>query len=195
MRKLKVVLVGEESAGIQALKLVGCKGHEVVAVIASAAAAINQGACLHDVAQKLGYRVWPTHLVDDAAFADTIRVEAADILLNVHSLKIIHERVLTAPTIGCFNLHPGPLPRYAGLNAVNWAIYRGENQHGVTIHRMNAVVDAGTIAYQELFPIEDSDNGLSVSSKCTRLGLALLEKLLDAAATDPASIPARAPRA
>jgi methionyl-tRNA formyltransferase len=105
-------------------------------------------------------------------------------------LKIIHDRVLTAPTIGCFNLHPGPLPRYAGLNAVSWAIYRGETQHGVTIHRMAAVVDAGTIAYQELFPIEDSDNGLLVSSKCTRLGLALIEKLLDAAATDPASIPA-----
>ena len=55
---------------------------------------------------------------------------------------------------------------------------------------MVGVVDAGTIAYQELFAIEDSDNGLSVSSKCTRLGLALIEKLLDAAATDPASIPA-----
>jgi methionyl-tRNA formyltransferase len=191
VKKLKVVLVGEESAGIQTLRLVGRKGHEVVAVITSAAAATgNRGTSLNDVATKLGYRIWPPRLVKDAAFADTIRVEATDILLNVHSLNIIHERVLTAPTIGCFNLHPGPLPRYAGLNAVSWAIYRGETLHGVTIHRMAAVVDAGTIAYQELFAIEDSDNGLLVSSKCTRLGLALIEKLLDAAATDPASIPA-----
>jgi UDP-4-amino-4-deoxy-L-arabinose formyltransferase/UDP-glucuronic acid dehydrogenase (UDP-4-keto-hexauronic acid decarboxylating) len=57
---------------------------------------------------------------------------------------------------------------------------------------MSAVVDAGTIAYQELFVIEDSDNGLLVSCKCTRLGLTLIEKLLDSAATDPASIPAHA---
>jgi methionyl-tRNA formyltransferase len=191
VNKLKVVLVGEESAGIQTLKLVERKGHEVVAVITSAAAAVaNRSTSLHDVATKLGYRIWAPHLVKDAGFANTIRVEATDILLNVHSLNIIHDRVLTAPTIGCFNLHPGPLPRYAGLNAVSWAIYRGETQHGVTIHRMGAVVDAGTIAYQELFPVEDSDNGLLVSSKCTRLGLALIEKLLDAAATDPASIPA-----
>jgi methionyl-tRNA formyltransferase len=191
VKKLKVVLVGEESAGIQTLKLLGRKGHEVVAVITStAAAAANRGTSLHDVATKLGYRIWPPPLVKAAAFADTLRVEATDILLNVHSLNIIHERVLTAPTIGCFNLHPGPLPLYAGLNAVSWAIYRGETQHGVTIHRMVGVVDAGTIAYQELFAIEDSDNGLLVSSKCTRLGLALIEKLLDAAARDPASIPA-----
>jgi UDP-4-amino-4-deoxy-L-arabinose formyltransferase/UDP-glucuronic acid dehydrogenase (UDP-4-keto-hexauronic acid decarboxylating) len=192
VKKLKVVLVGEESAGIQALKLLGRKGHEVVGVITSAATASpTQGASVHDVATKLGYRIWPTCSVKDAAFADTIRVEATDILLNVHSLNIIHERVLTAPTIGCFNLHPGPLPRYAGLNAVSWAIYRGETQHGVTIHRMSALVDAGTIAYQELFTIGDSDTGLMVSSKCTRLGLALIEKLLAAAATDAASIPAR----
>jgi methionyl-tRNA formyltransferase len=191
MKKLKVVLVGEESAGIQALKLIGRKGHEVVGVITSAASQTsNQGTSVHHVATKLGYRIWPTCSVRDPAFADTIRVEGSDILLNVHSLNIIHERVLCAPTIGCFNLHPGPLPRYAGLNAVSWAIYRGETQHGVTIHRMSTLVDAGTIAYQESFAIDDGDTGLLVSSKCTRSGLALLEKLLDAAATAAASIPA-----
>jgi methionyl-tRNA formyltransferase len=191
VKKLKVLLVGEESAGIQTLKLVERKGHDVVAVITSApAAAANQATSLHDVATKLGYRIWPPYLVKNAAFADTIRVEATDILLNVHSLNIIHETALNAPTLGCFNLHPGPLPRYAGLNAVSWAIHRGETQHGVTIHRMAAAVDAGAIAYQELFAIEDSDNGLMVSSKCTRSGLLLIEKLLDAAATDPSSIPA-----
>jgi methionyl-tRNA formyltransferase len=192
MKKLKVVLVGEESAGIQALKLVIRKGHEVVAVVTSAAAGKgSQGTSLHHVATKLRCRILPAGLVKDAAFAGTLRVEATDILLNVHSLNIIHERVLTVPEIGCFNLHPGPLPRYAGLNAVSWAIYRGETRHGVTIHRMSAAVDAGTIAYQELFAIEDSDNGLVVSSRCTRVGLALIEKLLDAAAADPTSIPSQ----
>jgi len=29
--------------------------------------------------------------------------EGVDLLLNVHSLYVIHERVLRAPRIGCFN--------------------------------------------------------------------------------------------
>ncbi len=32
------------------------------------------------------------------------------------------------PPIGSFNLHPGPLPRYAGLNAPSWAIFNGETE-------------------------------------------------------------------
>jgi methionyl-tRNA formyltransferase len=109
-------------------------------------------------------------------------VEDVDLLLNVHSLHIIHPAVLAATQIGDFNLHPGPLPHYAGLNVVSWSIYRGETQHGVTIHKMEDVVDTEAIAYQEMFDLNEDDSGLRVSSTCTRVGLKLIDSLLDAAA-------------
>ena len=55
--------------------------------------------------------------------------------------------VLEAPRIGSFNLHPGPLPEYAGLNAPSWAIYHGEQEHRVTLHWLDAGIDTGPIAY------------------------------------------------
>jgi len=61
----------------------------------------------------------------------------------------VPEAVLGVPARGAWNLHPGPLPRYAGLNAPSWAIYRGEQRHGVTVHRMDRGIDTGDIAYQE----------------------------------------------
>jgi methionyl-tRNA formyltransferase len=40
-----------------------------------------------------------------------------------------------------------------------------------------------------MFDIGERDTGLSVSTKCIREGLALIEKLLETAASDPCSIP------
>ena len=73
-----------------------------------------------------------------------MREQGVDLLLNVHSLYLIARRtVVAAPRIGSFNLHPGPLPEYAGLNTPSWAIYNGEREHGVTVHWMEPGVDTG----------------------------------------------------
>lgn len=133
---------------------------------------------LEKAAQRENIRLWPGNLVKSPEFAGTVRDAEVDILLNVHSLYLIHPDVLTAPRVGCYNLHPGPLPRYAGLNSVSWAIYHGEPSHGVTVHRMEAGIDTGDIAYQALFPILESDSALCLYSRCIREGVSLLERLL-----------------
>jgi UDP-4-amino-4-deoxy-L-arabinose formyltransferase/UDP-glucuronic acid dehydrogenase (UDP-4-keto-hexauronic acid decarboxylating) len=84
------------------------------------------GLSLWGLATKLGYRTWPAELVRDPKFAVQVRDERVDVVLNVHSLFLIRKEVLEAPRLGSFNLHPGPLPRYAGLNPVCWAIKAGD---------------------------------------------------------------------
>ena len=93
----------------------------------------------------------------DPKFAEVVSAEKVDRLLNVHSLFVIAREIIQAPRFGSFNLHPGPLPRYAGLNALSWAIYRGELRHGVTIHKMLPGTDTGPIAYQAILEIEEND--------------------------------------
>jgi methionyl-tRNA formyltransferase len=185
---MNILLVGEESAGIQMLRLLGQSGHRIVAVMASPTK--NNGtANLWSIAEKLGHETWPAKLVKDPALADEIRAREVDILLNVHSLFVINGEVLSAPRIGSFNIHPGPLPRYAGLNAPSWAIYRGESSHGVTVHKMVPGIDAGPVAYQALFDIEETDTGLSLSSKCVKAGIPLLSRLLESASLGAQAIP------
>lgn len=186
---MNVLLVGEESAGIQMLRSLAQSSHRVVAVLASPSRQANGGATVWSAAQNMGYPTWPAKLVREASFADPVRAQAVDLILNVHSLHIIHKDVLAATRIGAFNMHPGPLPRYAGLNAVSWALYRGERTHGVTIHKMAAEVDAGPIAYQALFPIEEHDSALMLSAKCVKAGVALMTQLLEIAACNPDTIP------
>jgi len=187
---LNVLLVGEESAGAQTLKLLANSSHRLVGVLASPTRKAIGGMTVWQHAEKLGCQTWPAQMVKDPEFAEVVRAEEVDLLLNVHSLFVIKPEIVAAPRWGSFNLHPGPLPRYAGLNAPSWAIYRGERSHGVTLHRMLAGIDTGTIAYQALFDIEENDTGFSLSARCIKFGMELIRQLLDAAEVNPQAIPA-----
>lgn len=182
---LDVLLVAEEAAGLQVLRLVEASGQRLVGVLSASGEA--RGASVSRAAAELGLPVEDPAQVTDPAFAE--RLEDVDLLLNVHSLHVAQPEVVAAPRIGSFNLHPGPLPEYAGLNAPSWAIYDGRTEHAVTLHWMEAEVDAGPIAYSEEFPIDPSDTGIGLASKCVRHGLPLVERLLEDAAAG--SIPRR----
>ncbi|HEX7022764.1 MAG TPA: formyltransferase family protein [Trueperaceae bacterium] len=190
MNTLRVVLVAEEAAGVQTLRLLERSPHQVVAVMSGPTTGeVLRGASVGGLARTLGYRVWPARRVKDAALAEDLRAAGVDLLLNVHSLYLIHASVLAAPRLGAFNLHPGPLPEYAGMNAPSWAIYRGETRHGVSLHWMEAGIDTGAVAYRDDFEISEADTGLSVSAACVRRGLPLIERLLETAARDPEAVP------
>ena len=186
---MNVVLAAEESPGLRLLEALARGPHRLVAVLAAPSKPDFAGANVWNVAKHLGIETWPAEQVRDPKMGERLRSERVDILLNAHSLYRVSEELLSAPRIGAFNLHPGPLPRYAGRNVVSWAIFRGESVHGVTVHRMQSEIDAGPIAYQSLFPIEADDTALSLSLRCSREGVALMLRLLDVAAEDPASIP------
>jgi methionyl-tRNA formyltransferase len=185
---VKVLLVAEESAGIQVLRSLAAGPHDVAAVM-TAPPTRGGGTSVAQVADQLGVTVLPSERVREAETAAWIEEQEIDLLLNVHSLYLIHGDVVAAPRIGSFNLHPGPLPQYAGLNAPSWAIYNGETRHAVTVHWMEPGVDTGAIAYETWFDLSESDTGLSVSVRCAREGVALMQRLLEDA---PDAIPARA---
>ncbi len=180
---LRILLAAEEAAGLQALKAVDQSEHELVGVLTSNTHGDSRGATVDGVARNLGYPVWSARDVKDPALAERMRSLQVDVLLNVHSLYLIHADVVTAPRIGSFNLHPGPLPDYAGLNTPMWAVFNGETRYGVTLHWMSPDVDTGDIAYQEMFDLDGNDTGRTVSTKCVRLGVPLVNRLLTDAGT------------
>lgn len=189
---MKILLAGEQAAGVQALKAVQKSGHEVVAVLTNPAEAIAQatrGATVASVARMLKYPIIPARRVKDPLFAQEVKRMGVDVLLNVHSFHIVNAQVIGAVALGAFNLHPGPLPDYAGMNVPSWAILNGEREHGVTLHWMTAGIDEGEIAYQERFALCAADTGLSVTIRCVDLGLKMIETLLKALHHDPAKIP------
>jgi methionyl-tRNA formyltransferase len=187
---LSVFIAAEEAAGARALRALVGAGHRVAGVL-TAERRRGEAAGVAEVARRAGVSVLPADETDDATLAEIVRRERVDLLLNVHSLRILSPDVLAVPSIGCFNLHPGPLPRFAGLNAPSWAIYEGATRYGCSLHWMTPEVDAGPVAYAASFEVDPRETGLSLSLKCVRHGLGLLERLLaEASTSDRTAIPA-----
>ena len=78
------------------------------------------------------------------------------------------------------NLHNGPLPRYRGVNPINWALKNGEKEHGVTIHRIVPGVDEGAIFGQIFFPIyPNSEDVIDVLNRSYEKGYELFKQVFE----------------
>jgi methionyl-tRNA formyltransferase len=76
------------------------------------------------------------------------------------------------------NVHPSLLPRWRGAAPVERAIIAGDRETGVTIHRTVKELDAGPIAAQAAFVIEEEDDAGAVFGRAAELASDLLEGVL-----------------
>jgi methionyl-tRNA formyltransferase len=79
---------------------------------------------------------------------------------------------LEVPRFGSINNHPAFLPRHRGPIPVSWAIREGDDNFGVTWHRMDADLDTGAILAQT--SVADRDDEFSFE----QLGPRMLEAAL-----------------
>jgi methionyl-tRNA formyltransferase len=99
-------------------------------------------------------------------------------LISMNSTAIIGRAVLERFDRHAVNIHPGRLPDFGGLYAVQWAIRLGESSTAATAHFMTAAVDAGDVIYVTEVPIGPHDTGLSVWLQCVRAQAEILKRLL-----------------
>jgi len=99
-------------------------------------------------------------------------------LISMNSTAIIRRAVLERFDGRAINIHPGRLPDFAGLYAVQWAIRLGESATAATAHFMTETLDAGDVIHAAPVPIGPHDTGLSVWLRCVRAQVGLLKRLL-----------------
>jgi methionyl-tRNA formyltransferase len=186
---MHIALIAEKSAGIAALRAIASSAHRLVAVFTSIPPYADSSPSVWTEATKLGIRPRPAHEVKNSSIAEEIRNSMVDVILNVHSLYVLPRQVREAARLGAFNLHPGPLPRFAGLNVASWAIYRGETSFGVTLHKMSDDIDAGPIVDRLEFPIGPTDTGLTLNWRCWSEGKVLLDRFLELLSVSPDAVP------
>lgn len=99
-------------------------------------------------------------------------------LISMNSTAIIRRPVLERFDGHAVNIHPGRLPDFGGLYAVQWAIRLGEDATAATAHFMTETLDAGDVIYATEVPIGSHDTGLSVWLRCVRAQVEILKRLL-----------------
>ncbi len=151
---LSGVFLGEGSLVISCASFWLESGHEIRAMVSD----------IDEVAVWARDRGLP--IIASADVLETLRAgEPFDYLFSIVNFTLLPDELLELPRRLPINYHDSPLPRYAGVNATNWAIINGEENHGITWHVMTEEVDAGSILEQRTFPIRPDDSAITLNAR------------------------------
>ena len=98
---------------------------------------------VRDLAEKSNLTVLDPASANDAAVVQQLRDLNADLFFVCDYGQILSRDCLSASKLGGINLHGSLLPKYRGAAPINWAIYHGEQETGVTVIHMTPKLDGG----------------------------------------------------
>lgn len=131
------------------------------------------------VAQEHGTPILdPENVNSDEARAELARFKP-DLFIVADYGQILSSETLAVAPHGGINLHGSLLPKYRGAAPINWAIFRGDAQTGVTVIHMTPRVDAGPTLAQARTEIDPDENAVELEARLAELGAPLLCRTID----------------
>lgn len=124
--------------------------------------------------------IWqPERVKKDAETLAILQNLGADIFVVVAYGQILSPEILAMPRWGCINNHGSLLPQYRGAAPIQWSIYNGETETGITTMQMDAGMDTGDMLLKAHLAIDPYANAQTVGEQLAQVGADLLIKTLD----------------
>jgi phosphoribosylglycinamide formyltransferase 1 len=105
----------------------------------------------------LPHRQWSTREAYDAQLVETLRSWKVDLVCLAGFMRLLGPAVIDAFPNRILNIHPSLLPSFPGLGAQRQAFDHGVQLTGVTVHFVDAELDAGPIVMQAAVPVLPAD--------------------------------------
>jgi len=138
------------------------------------------------VAQPRSLRLDGKFPADAQEARDAIAAAQADVMVVAAYGLILPLWTLTAPRLGCLNIHASLLPRWRGAAPIHRAIEAGDLETGVTIMQMDEGLDTGGMLLTERLPIRhagpDADTTATLHDRLATLGGRMVVEALELAA-------------
>ncbi len=203
---MRLILMGTGPFGVPTFRQLYATSHEIVAVVTRPQRPAHgrrkaEPSPVRDLALERGTRV----LAPDSVNTDEARAEfealRADLMVVCDFGQILAASTLATARQGGVNLHGSLLPAYRGAAPINWALYHGETETGVSVIHMTPRVDAGPLIAQASTPIGPDETADELEERLSALGAPLVAEAIDAIARgeaeeieqDPALV-SKAPR-
>jgi methionyl-tRNA formyltransferase len=123
--------------------------------------------------------VWqPERIKKDPETLSKLQEAKADFFVVVAYGQILSQQILEMPRFGCVNVHGSILPQYRGAAPIQWSIYNGDRQTGITTMLMDEGMDTGAMLLKAYTTIELLDNNQIIATKLAELGANLLIETL-----------------
>ncbi len=123
--------------------------------------------------------VWqPKSVKKSAETLEQLRATEAEVFVVVAYGQILSQEILDMPTLGCVNVHGSILPKYRGAAPIQWCLYNGEAETGITTMLMDAGMDTGAMLLKATTAIAPLDTAHDLASRLSVLGAERLVETL-----------------
>lgn len=124
-------------------------------------------------------RIWqPKRIKKDSQVLSDLAELSADAFVVVAYGQILSQQILDMPRLGCINAHGSLLPAYRGAAPIQWCLYQGESETGVTTMLMDAGMDTGAMLLKSHTAIGLMDNALDLAKRLAAQSADLLVETL-----------------
>jgi methionyl-tRNA formyltransferase len=162
---MKIVFLGTPQFAVPTLeRLLSCETFSVAAVVTQPDKRRGRGnelmpSPIKSIAVAHEIPVWqPQRIKKDAEVLELLRTAAADAFVVVAYGQILSQEILDMPRLGSINGHGSLLPKYRGAAPIQWCLYHGETNTGITTMLMDAGMDTGAMLLKAITPIALFDN-------------------------------------
>jgi methionyl-tRNA formyltransferase len=131
-----------------------------------------------ELALKLGLPVLQFEQVKEPSVIQSLKDLNPTLGVVVSFGQIIPQALLDLFPLGVINVHPSLLPKYRGASPMAAAIAAGETMTGVSIMKMDALMDHGPVYHRIESPVLPTDTTPILSSRLSKEGASLLLKTL-----------------
>jgi len=100
---------------------------------------------------------WPSKAAFESEIVRLLRERNVELVCLAGYMRIVGDVLLEAYKDRILNIHPSLLPAFKGAHAVEQAVEYGVKVYGITVHWVNADLDAGRIIAQKAFEYDGSD--------------------------------------
>ena len=123
--------------------------------------------------------VWqPQRIKKDPETLEQLAALNADAFVVVAYGQILSQQILDMPRLGCINGHGSILPQYRGAAPIQWCLYHGEAETGITTMLMDAGMDTGPMLLKAYTPIGLLDTAQELADRLAELSADLLVETL-----------------
>ena len=180
---MRVVFMGTPDIAATCLKRILADGFEVVGVYTQPDRPKGRGMKLtaspvKEVALEAGIPVFQPESFREDETVEELKALKPDICAVVAYGRILPQKVLDVPGLGCINIHASLLPKYRGSAPYQWAVLNGEKETGVTAMYLCREMDAGDMIDRVKTLIGENETAGELLDRLAVLGAELLSKTL-----------------
>lgn len=180
---MRVVFMGTPDIAATCLKRILADGFEVVGVYTQPDRPKGRGMKLtaspvKEVALEAGIPVFQPESFREDETLEELKALKPDICAVVAYGRILPQKVLDVPGLGCINIHASLLPKYRGSAPYQWAVLNGEKETGVTAMYLCREMDAGDMIDRVKTLIGENETAGELLDRLAVLGAELLSKTL-----------------